>query len=155
MNEVFTRVEIVFYPEFINHWLRFGVPDAQHALDRRRSVALFGPGKIIGYIRWHANDFGTQAWSVTIVRTCGSSETLTRLRGIKPGGEVLLVATGTVRVKRVLSHIDVLAAAGFNPCEISPAYYRHLHNRITVGRLVRAYSMAQHAAHLAARAVSL
>ena len=60
MCEVFTGVEIAFYPEFINFWLRFGAPDAQNVLDQRRSLALFGPGQIFGYVRWQANAYGTQ-----------------------------------------------------------------------------------------------
>lgn len=37
MSEPFTRVEIAFYPDYLNWWLRFGTSDEQHDLDRRRS----------------------------------------------------------------------------------------------------------------------
>ena len=68
MTEHFTRVEIAFYPEHLNHWLRFGAPETQQDLDRRRSIALFRPGQVFGYVRWRANEYGTQEWRFTIVR---------------------------------------------------------------------------------------
>ncbi|WP_372071464.1 DUF2840 domain-containing protein [Tistrella mobilis] len=153
MSELFTRVEIAFYPEYLNHWLRFGEPDEQQDLDRRRSLALFEPGRVFGYVRWRGNEYGTQAWRFTIVRTAAPSVLLSRIEGVTPGGQVLLLASGNARVKRALLQIDALEAAGFEPADVSPAYYRHVHNRITAGQPVRAYTMAQHAANLAARQV--
>lgn len=154
MSEHFTRVEIVFYPEHLNHWLRFGVPDAQQDLDRRRSLAVFRPGRVFGYVRWRANEFGTQEWRFTIVRTSEPSLPLSRIPGVDPGGEVLLLAAGNTRVKRALLQIGVLEADGFDPAGVSPAYYRHVHNRITAGQPVRAYSREQHAAYSASKKVS-
>ena len=154
MSEPFTRVEIAFYPEHLNHWLRFGDPDEQHDLDRRRSLALFKSGRLFGYVRWRANEYGTQDWRFTVVQTAEPSLLLSRIEGVTPGGEVLLLATGNAKVKRALLQIDALEAAGFEPADVSPAYYRHVHNRITAGQPIRAYSMAQHEAHLAARQVA-
>ncbi|MHA1599428.1 MAG: DUF2840 domain-containing protein [Alphaproteobacteria bacterium] len=154
MSEPFTRVEIAFYPEYLNHWLRFGHPDEQRDLDRRRSLALFKPGRVFGYVRWRANEYGTQEWRFTVVQTAAPSLLLSRIEGVTPGGEVLLLATGNAKVKRALLQIDALEGEGFEPVEVSPAYYRHVHNRITAGQPIRAYSMAQHEAHLAARQVA-
>ena len=153
MCESFTAVEIAFYPEFINFWLRFGEPNAEYVLDRRRSLALFGPGQIFGYVRWQANAYGTQDWRIVIARTGAPAYALTRLEGVHPGAEVLLSVTGNARVKRLLARIDVLEAAGFDPAEISPAHVRHMHNRIAVSCPVTPYSADQHAAFLAARVV--
>lgn len=155
MSEPFTRVEIAFYPEHLNNWLRFGEPDEQQGLDRRRSLALFKPRRIFGYVRWRANEYGTQDWRFTVVQTAEPSLLLSRIEGITPGGEVLLLVRGNARVKRALLEIDALEAAGFEPADVSPAYYRHVHNRITAGQSIRAYTEAQHAAHLAARQVAL
>ncbi|MEQ8694819.1 MAG: DUF2840 domain-containing protein [Gammaproteobacteria bacterium] len=154
MSEVFTRVDIAFYPEHLNNWLRFGEPDEQQDLDRRRSLALFKPGCVFGYVRWRANEYGTQDWRFTIVKTAAPSLLLSRIDGVHPGGEVLLLVTGNTKVKRALLQIDALEAAGFEPSEVSPAYYRHIHNRIAAGRPVRDYSEAQHQAHLTAQGVS-
>ena len=54
-------------------------------------------------------------------------------------------------MKRTLLQIDALETAGFEPAAVSPAYYRHVHNRLTTARPIRDYCDAQHAAHLAAR----
>ncbi len=153
MSEPFTRVEIAFYPEHLNHWLRFGVPDRQHDLDRRRAFAVFRPGRVFGYVRWRANEYGTQDWRFTIVKTAEPSVFLSRIEGVHPGGEVLLLAGGNSKVKRALLQIDVLEAQGFDPADVSPAYYRHIHNRIASNQPICAYSKARHAAHLAAQRV--
>ena len=153
MSEFFTGVEIAFYPEYINFWLRFGEPDAKHDLGGRRSLVLFGPARVFGYVRWRANEYGTQNWSIAIVRTGAPLQVLTRLEGIHPGADVLLSAIGKARVKRVLAQLDKLEAAGFEPAEISPAYLRHIHSRVLTSRSVIPYCDEQHAASLAARAV--
>lgn len=155
MSEPFAWVEIAFYPEHLNHWLRFGEPDEQQDLDRRRSLAYFRPGRVFGYVRWHANEYGTQDWRLTIVQSAEPSRFLSRIEGVHPGGEVLLLAIGNTKVKRTLLQIDALEAKRFEPTDVSPAYYRHVHNRITAGQPIRAYSMAQHEAHLVALRVAL
>ena len=151
MSESYTRVEIAFYPEYLNHWLRFGAPVEQHDLDRRRSLALFKPGQVFGYVRWQTNEYGTQVWRFTIVKAAEPSLMLSRIQGVNPGGEVLLLVTGNAKVKRALLQIDVLETAGFEPSDVSPAYYRHVHNRVATARPIRDYCHAQHAAHLTAR----
>lgn len=151
MSESYTRVEIAFYPEHLNHWLRFGAPVEQHDLDRRRSLALFKPGQVFGYVRWQANEYGTQVWRSTIVKSAEPSLMSSRIQGVDPGGEVLLLATGNAKVKRALLQIDVLETAGFEPADVSPAYYRHVHNRVATARPIRDYCHAQHSAHLTAR----
>lgn len=153
MTEDLTRVEIAFYPEHLNNWLRFGAPDEQLDLDRRRSLALFRPGRVFGYVRWRANEYGTRDWRFTIVQSTAPSLMPSKISGVHPGGDILLLATGTTKVKRALLQIDVLEADGFDAADVSPAYYRHVHNRITASRDVTPYSRDQHTAHLAAKAV--
>ena len=154
MTDDLTRVEIAFYPEHLNFWLRFGAPDEQFDLDRRRSLALFKPGRVFSYVRWRANEYGTQEWRFTIVQSAAPSLMLSRISGVQPGGDILLLATGTTKVKRALLQIDVLEASGFDAADVSPAYYRHVHNRIAASREVMPYSQDQHAAFQAAKAVA-
>ena len=153
MCEHLTCVQIAFYPEFVNHWLRFGEPDHWLDLDRRRAMAFFGPSRMFGYVRWQANEFGTEEWRFTVGQAVAPSASLWRIEGVGPGGGVLLLASGKAKVKRALSQIDALEARGFEPTEVSPSYYRHVHNRIAAAQPIRHYSEAQHAAHLAARKV--
>lgn len=153
MAEVLTRVQLAFYPEHLNWWLRFGEPDRRILLDRRRAVALFRPGQVFGYVRWQASEYGTQTWRFTIVRAAKPSVMLSRIDGVYPGGEVLLLAVGSAKVMRALKENDKLEAAGFEPADVSSDYFRHLHNRIAIGRPARPYTRAEHDAYLAARKV--
>jgi len=153
MNRQFTLVEVAFYPEFLNYWLRFGVPDLEFNLDRRRALACFKPGRIFGYVRWIANEYGTQKWHFYVVRTIGYSQPFSRINGVHPGGEILLETSGTTKVKQALSLIDSLEDGDFNPGKVSQAYYRHAHNRISVRQPIQSYTKAQHSAEQAARVV--
>lgn len=148
-----TFIELAFYPEHINHRLRFGKPIKHMELDRRRSLAVFEPSQVLGYVRWTANEFGTQSWRLSIVETRESSSSLSRMPGVIPGAEILLQLVGEVRVKRALEVLDQLEAGSFPLEDVSPAYYRHVHARLVAGKPIRAYSRNQHAAHLAARRV--
>lgn len=152
-NNSYTRVELAFYPEHLNYRLRFGVPLKRIELDRRRSLALFSPGQVFGYVRWSANEFGTQDWRLTILEAHEPHLMLSRVPGVSPGVEVLLVMKGKGRVKRVLSVLDQLEAQGYALEQVSPSYYRHMHVRLTANREIRPYSADQHAAHLAAKRV--
>ena len=154
MSEHLTRVELAFYPEHLNHWLRFGAPDRTEVLDRRRSLAFFKPGEVFGYVRWRANEYGTQDWRFAVIRASAPSLLVSRFPGVAPGGETLLSAVGNTKVKRALLQIDALEAGGFEPAEVSPAYYRHVHNRIAAGEAIRAYSQNQHEAYQASQKVS-
>ena len=148
-----TVIQCHFVRGVLNHRLRFGKPEKTVKLDKYRKLACFKPEEILGYIRWRANEYGTQDWRFTIVKTAEPSLLLSRIEGVHPGGEVLLLATGNTKVKRALLQIDALETDGFEPADVSPAYYRHVHNRIATRRPIRAYSMAQHEAYLAAQRV--
>lgn len=153
MCKLFTRVEVTFYREYLNNWLRFGDPVYDFDLGRRRSLAIFKPCQIFGYIRWRANEYGTQEWCFVIVKAMEPLQWIRRITGIQPGGQILLTTSGNVKVKRVLAQIDLLENNGFSPSKVSPNFYRQLHNRTMIGRPVRGYSSQQHEAYLAARKV--
>jgi len=122
-------------------------------LDRRRALAFFLPGRVFGYVRWRANLFGTRDWWFVIIRSVAPGALLSRVPGVFPGGEILLQASGGAAVKRALQEIDKLEVKGFEPAEVSPAYYRHMHNRLVTRSRIRAYSDDQHAAWQALRRV--
>lgn len=154
MPEAFTRVGIVFRPEYLNHWLRFGAPDALVDLDRRRAFAYFAPGRVFGYMRWEAGEYGTRLWRLQVVRSGNPGDRLERIAGIRPGGELLLDVAGNAAVKRALAFIDDIEARGIDPAAVSPAYFRHAHNRIATRLTPRAYTVEQHRAHLAMGALA-
>jgi len=150
-----TIVELVFYPEYLNFWLRFGQPGQRIDLDRRRALAVFEPGQIFGYVRWHANEFGTRAWNLSIGKTRWPNQQITRLEGVRPGATILLSLSGAGWVRRALKCLDNLESEGIALKDVSASYYRHLHCRVLIRSKVRSYSAKQHAAHLAARKVRI
>lgn len=154
MTELFTRVEIAFYPDYLNYWLRFGLPDDELDLDRRRALALFKPGRLFGYVRWAANHYGTKDWRFMVVQSAAPSTLISRISGIHPGGNILLSISGTAKVKRALAQIDALEDAGFEPEDVSPAYYQHTHNRLALSQPVTPYSPNQHRAFEAGKALA-
>jgi len=153
MSEYFINVEIAFFPEFLNNWLRFDAPAAQLKLDRRRSIAFFRRAQVFGYVRWQANEYGRQTWRFFIVRTRGPHTQLSCIAGIQPGAELLLSTAGRTKVKRALQQIETLETNGFPPADVSPNHYRHVHNRIATRQAIRPYTAEQHIAYLTARTV--
>ena len=150
MPELITRVEILFLPEFVNHRLRFGVADEWRDIDRRRAYAYFKPGRVFGYVRWEANEYGPKDWRFIVLRTVEPATMISRPSGVSPGGEVLLYVRGNACVRSALGQIDAIEATGIDPVDVAPAYYRHVHNRILSRSDIRPYTAEQHDAHLAA-----
>ncbi|GAB5377755.1 MAG: hypothetical protein AcusKO_42170 [Acuticoccus sp.] len=106
---------------------------------------------MFGYVRWRANDYGTQSWWFAIVKTVAVSIYSHRIDGVHPGAEMHLLAVGNTKVKRALLQIDALEADGFHPADVSLAYYRHIHNRLASNQPIHAYSDGQHLAYLTAQ----
>lgn len=147
---VLTGVELVFYPEYRNDRLRFGKPVERLNLDKRRALAWFEPGQVFGYIRWSANEFGTQIWCLLIAQAVGKGERIVRLEGVNPGASVLLHLNGATRARLMLKRLDVLETDGFALQDISPSYFRQLHNRSLTRSKIRPYSILQQRAVKAA-----
>lgn len=144
MTERLTRVEILYLPDFVNHWLPFGNPHHWQEPDRRRALAYFAPGQVFGYIRWEANEYGTRSWRFWVLRAGRDGARLHRVPGVKPGAEILLDTRGKARVKRTFEAIDELRAAGFDPEDVAPSYFNLLHVRIHTRCAIRPYTDAQH-----------
>jgi hypothetical protein len=72
---------------------------------------------------------------------------------VRPGGEILLRASGWARVERVLQAIDVIEQLGIDAADACPDHWRHVHNRIVAGEMPRPYSWEQHKAWLMRRKV--
>lgn len=146
-----THVELTFKEKRIEHWIRFGRPDAEHRLDRIRRRLSFRPGRIFAFVRWASNDFGTIISRIDIVRTVAPGAPYQTLPFVRPGGEILLKIDGWPKVERVLMAIDAIAALGIEPTKVSPEHWRHIHNRLTAGFEPRAYTIEQHQAYLKRR----
>lgn len=146
--DTLTHVELTFRPKKIEHWLRFGDARARTVLDKRRSVASFGPGQVFAFVRWASNDYGTIISRLDIVRTVDRGEAFQTLPFVRPGGEILLRVDAWAKVERVFQAIDAIESIGVHPPDVSPAYWRHVHNRLAAGQEPRLYTRIQHKAWL-------
>jgi hypothetical protein len=143
-----THVELIWIEKQVEHWIRFGNRAGEQILDRRRSISSFAPGSIFAVVRWSSNDFGTVVSRIDILRAVVPDAPYQTLPFVRPGGEILLHIGGWAKVEQVLQRIDAIEALGVDPADAAPEYWRHLHNRLTVGHAPRAYTREQHDAWL-------
>ena len=149
-----THVELTWVEKRIENWIRFGCKAREQVLDRHRRVLTFQPGSIFAFVRWAANDFGTIISRLDIVRAVEPGEPYQTLPFVRPGGDILLKIEGWPKVEQVLRHIDAVEASGIQPNEVAPDHWRHVANRLSVGEIPRAYTLARHQAWLKRREVS-
>ncbi len=150
MSAPLTRVDLTFIPQRVNHWLRFGQPLRESVRDRWRRIALFVPGAVLCRVLWEANEYGTTRWQLGVLQAGDTGQTLQRMSGVLPGAVRLLHVSGEPKVQQVLRLIDTIEALGFAPADAAPAYWRTVHNRLSVHQPPPIYSPERHAAHLAA-----
>jgi hypothetical protein len=130
----------------IERWIRFGQPAAERIIDRRRRVVSFDPGATFALVRWRANDFGTAQSRIDVLRAVHPGEAFTTVPYVAPGGELLLHIGGWPKVQRVLEAIDAIERLRLNPMDVSPDYWRHIHNRLAVGETPSLYTRERHCA---------
>ena len=121
-SDKYTCVYLHYVQNRMNHRLRFGIPQKVVTIDRRRKIACFTAGQILGYSRWSGNKYGTQDWRFCVVRT-GQSGPLNLMEGIKPAAQSLLCVTGKAAVKRSLNAIDSIEKQLASGLESVPASY--------------------------------
>ena len=143
-----THVELLWLEKQIERWIRFGRPADEQILDRRRRILSFTPGSVFGFVRWAANDYGTIASRIDILRAVRPSEACSTIPFVRPGADILLRASGWPKVKHVLRMIDIVEALGVDPSDAAPDYWRHVHSRLAAGEALRPYTMARHKAWL-------
>jgi hypothetical protein len=141
-----THVELIWMEKQIEHWIRFGHDVAEQILDRRRRILSFTPNSIFAYVRWAANDYGTVVSRIDILRAVVRGEAFSTVGYVRPGGEILLRASGWPNVERVLQAIDAVEQAGVDPADACPDHWRHVHNRLAAGEGPRPYTRERHAA---------
>jgi Protein of unknown function (DUF2840) len=141
-----THVTLVWRGGIREDWLRFGKPVAERIIDRRTRVESYAPGQVFALVRWASNDYGTRRSVLAIVRAVGHGEAFTTLPQVDPGGEILLSVRGWHRVRAAFGWIDAIEQSGFDPCDIAPDHWRHMHNRLSVGMPPRPYDRHRHRA---------
>ena len=124
---------MIWHRQQIEHWIRFGRDVAEQILDRRRRILSFAPNSIVAYVRWAAGDFGTIVSRIDILRTVRRGEGFSTVPYVRPGGEILLRASGWPKVERVLQAIDAAEQIGIDAADACPDHWRHVHNRLAAG----------------------
>ena len=144
-----TVIQCRFVRGVLNHRLRFGKPDKTVKLDKYRKLACFKPEETLGYIRWRANEYGTQDWRFFIFKT-QTTGLLTRVPGVTPAVKVLAAFHGTQAVKRALSAFDDVEKSSPEPIETLPdAYWVSFQNDISARQTLS--GVLAHSSHMEAR----
>ena len=147
MNNL-THVELLWLEKQIEHWIRFGRSVGEQILDRRRRILSFAPGSVFAFVRWVANDYGTIASRIDILRAVRRTEPCATVPYVRPGADILLRTSGWPKVRHVLQMIDIVESLGIDAADAAPDYWRHVHNRLAVGEALRPYTLARHKAWL-------
>lgn len=149
-----THVELLWLEKRIENWVRFGHPAEEQILDRRRRILSFAPGNTFAFVRWMSNDYGTVASRIDIIRTVSSGQRCATVPYVRPGGDILLQLSGWPKVERVLQLVDAVEALGIDPADVAPDYWHHIHNRLSVNEVPRAYTRSRHQAWLRRRRIA-
>ncbi|CCV09112.1 conserved hypothetical protein [Mesorhizobium metallidurans STM 2683] len=142
------QVELTWLEKRQENWIRFGTHAHEQIVDRRRRILSYHPGAVFAFVRWAANDFGTIISRIDIVRAVARGDAYQTLPFVRPGGDILLKVQSWPKVERVLQAIDAIQGLDIEPESVSPDHWRHIHNRITAGQELRAYTLDQHRAFL-------
>ena len=132
-----TLIQCHFVRDKLNHRVRFGQPEKVISLDKYRKLACFKSRATLGYIRWRANEYGTQDWRFFVLKT-QSTGILTRVPGVTPAVKVLASFNGTQVVKRALVALDDVEKSVSGPIETLPeSYWIAFQNGLSTRRTVR------------------
>jgi hypothetical protein len=145
-NPPLTWVDLIWYENQIERWIRFGAVREEQILDRRRRRVGFAPDAVFALVRWRANARGTVQSRIDIVRAVGCGQGASTVPGIDPGGELLLHIAGWPRVQQVLAAIDQVEALGVEAADAAPDHWRQVHNRLSARREPEPYTSLRHRA---------
>ena len=148
-----TYVELLWLKKRIENYIRFGKTVENRIIDKSRRVVAFAPGSIFAFVRWTANDFGTIASRIDILRAVGSGKRCSTVAYVRPGADILLSVIGWPNVEKVLQIFDAIEALGIAPVDVSPEYWRHVHSRFAARENPRPYTRQRHQAWLLRRRI--
>ncbi|HEY8572861.1 DUF2840 domain-containing protein [Phenylobacterium sp.] len=143
-----TEVELVFHQGVMERWIRFGRWTDERIINRRRRVVCFAPGELFALVRWQAGEHGTLQSRIDILRAVPIGEAFTTVPFVAPGAEVFAHVFGWPKVQKVLEAIEAVEAAGVDPRDCAPEYWRHVASRVEAGLKPRAYGAKRHRAWL-------
>lgn len=146
-----TRVTLLDMPARIKVSLRFGKPHCERRYNRARTEALFEPMTRFCRVHWEVSAAGLPRWQLLILQAGNGADVVQRIAGIEPGAMILLETSGTTAVQRVLRLLAEIEARNIDLVEVSPAYWRTLHNRLVARKRLPIYTLARHESYLQTR----
>jgi hypothetical protein len=146
-----TRVALLDLPARIKVTLRFGHPSAEQRFNCARKEVLFSPSALFCRVHWEVAANGVPRWQLLILQAGDGQEVVQRIAGIEPGAMLLLEAAGTTATQRVLRLLSEIETRGIDLTEVSPAYWRTLHNRLVARKRLPIYTVARHESYLLTR----
>lgn len=149
-----TAVELTWIEGRIERWLRFGRVAEETVLTRADKRVAFDPGAVFALVRWSSNAYGTAESRIDILRAVGPGEACATVPFVTPGAEILLRLAGWPKVQASLDAITEVEGYAIAPEDACPDHWRHVHNRLSAGLALRAYTPARHAAWLARRGLA-
>jgi hypothetical protein len=80
------------------------------------------------------------------LRAVSYGERYSTVAHVRPDGESLLRLADWPKVEKVLQAIDIVEGLGIDPADAAPDHWRHVHNRLSVGKQPRPYTRSRHQA---------
>jgi uncharacterized protein DUF2840 len=150
MSSDLTRVDILSLPDRVHHYTRFGRAVRKVIMPSYRGYEYYRPGQLVGYVQWQAGEYGSRLWRFMILMTVSHvcQINMQEVPGIMPAVRILLDMEGAFKVRKIFCVIDQIEQLGLDPADVSPAYYGHLHQRITANHRCHRYTMEQHKSFL-------
>lgn len=146
-----TRVALLDLPAHIKVTLRFGHPQSEMRYNRVRKEAFFAASALFCRVHWEVTANGVPRWQLLILKAGNGQEIVQRITGIEPGAVLLLETSGTTTVQRVLRLLTEIEERGINLTEVSPSYWRTLHNRLVSRKRLPIYTLPRHESYLLTR----
>lgn len=148
-----THVELAWLKKRIENCIRFGKVASNRNIDRSPRIVSFTPGCVFAFVRWTANDFGTVASRIAMLRAAVAGERCLTVAYVRPGADILLMVTGWPNVEKALNIIDDIEAIGIDSVDASPDYRRRAHSRLAVRTAPRTYIRQRYEASLLRRRI--
>ncbi len=143
-----THVDLLWIKKRVENRIRFGRTEQEHVIDRHWRVVSFAAESIFAFVRWASNDYGTVQSRIDILRAIAPGKRYVTIPDVHPGGDSLLHISGWPRVEKVLQAIETVEALRIDAADVAPDYWRHVHNRLSVGDRPQPYTRTLHQAWL-------
>jgi hypothetical protein len=153
MTRLLTAVLLGELPGRVRSSLRFGRPWREVNQGPRMRCAYFAPDAVICRVTETTKSAHRERnhSCLEVLRAIHPGERCSEIVGVAPGAEILLRASSTRDVDRVLSLLSEIDRQDIRLDTVTTSYWRVLHNRLRAGVTVVPFSVPGHAASLRRR----